>query len=158
MATEYINLTGKAAWAYHLFQPDNRYKQWTVDLYFEPDSESLEAYNEAGIQLKQIKPEHAAFKAPLVGYRFKRRQEQIINGEKVTFDPPVVTDEEGNEFSERIGNGSILEINVAVYDTAMGKGHRLQSARVLELVPYEKSEKVEDQPKTAKSKKVKTPW
>lgn len=35
-----------------------------------------------------------------------------------------------------IGNGSEVEVTVAVYDTQMGKGQRLESVKVLDLIEY----------------------
>jgi hypothetical protein len=39
-----------------------------------------------------------------------------------------------------IGNGSKVKVSVAVYDTVKGKGQRLESIQVLDLIEYEKGE------------------
>jgi hypothetical protein len=166
MATQYYNITGKCAWAHNLFKYDeSRYgKRWMVDVY--PDEEGMETFNEAGIELRPIKK--PLFEGE-VGYRFRRDVEKQIKGKMESFQPPKIVDIDGEPWPSdgpRIGNGSTVEINVAVYETRGGdgpKGHRLQGMRVLELVPYEApnpeaTPPVEAPVKTATSPRVKSPW
>lgn len=165
MATKYVNIVGKCAWAYHLFIPDEgRYgRRWMVDVY--PTKEGMEVFNSSGIGLKEIRK---PFFEGEVGFRFRRDVEKEIKGVKQSFNPPVIVDSEGKPWPEdvRIGNGSLVEVNVAVYQTRGGdgaNGHRLQGMKVLELVPYETPVAAEAPPattqvKTNVSPRVKSPW
>lgn len=166
MATKYVNIVGKCAWAYHLFVPDEgRYgRRWMIDVY--PTDEGMEVFKESGIELRPIRK---PFFDGEVGYRFRRDVEKEIKGVKQTFTEPVVVDADGKPWPNdvRIGNGSLVEINVAVYQTRGGdgpNGHRLQGAKILELVPYEPptaEETAEAKPSTVKtniSPRVKSPW
>jgi len=47
----------------------------------------------------------------------------------------------------RIGNGSLVELNVAVFDTKFkGKGHRLEGIRILDLIEYVPNKQTFDLP------------
>lgn len=58
-----------------------------------------------------------------------------------------------------IPNGSLALVNFSYYDTAKGKGHRLENLRILELAEYEKKEVkedvVKDEADTSTAKKTK---
>jgi len=166
MATKYINIVGKCAWAHNLFKYDeSRWgKRWMVDVY--PNEEGLALMKEYGIALQPIKK--PLFEGE-IGFRFRRDVEKMIKGKTTEFEPPKVLDEEGRPWGneERIGNGSTVEINVAVYETRGGdgpNGHRLQGMKVLELVPYVAPDADENAPttpkpvKTGTSPRVKSPW
>lgn len=133
---KYYVLRGKLAWTQNLFKLDESPygKTWNVELY--PDADSLALFKEAGIQLQPNKK--PVFEGEL-GYKFKRYPER--NG--FEFDPPVVVDNDGEEWDSNvaIGNGSIGEVTVCVYPTRKGmgpNGSRLEAVRVLEHVPYER--------------------
>lgn len=160
MATEYYNIVGKCAWAKNLFVPDvSKYgKKWSLDVY--PDPDGLEVYKETGMQLKPIKKPYFDGE---VGYKFRRDVEKRINGEMQQFDPPTVKNKDGTDWPDNvsIGNGTVVEANIAVYDTVMGKGHRLMGVTILEHVPYDApsaNEKVAGATKTATSGRVAAPW
>jgi hypothetical protein len=52
---------------------------------------------------------------------------------------PQVVDKDDKPWDDSvsIGNGSKVTVAITVYDTAMGKGTRLEGVKVLELVPYD---------------------
>ena len=157
MATKYKKFTGKANWAKLFdFNMDDYQgsKRYAVDLYLDADEQKL--YEESGIQLQPIK--NNTDYPDRTGYRFKCLQKQLIKDEVVIFGAPTVTDVNGDPFEELIGNGSMMEINVSVFDTKNGKGHRLLSAKVLEHVEYHRSEPVEGSNKTAVSDETKVEW
>lgn len=133
MASKYYYLTGKAKWA-RLFTPDDKYKNYKIDLAL--DDASKEAFAESGMQLNSKAAEDGIF------YTFRRPESKVIKGELVKFDPPSVTDKDGNKVESLVGNGSDVTIKVVVYDTMKGKGHRLEAVRVNELVEYKKPEEV----------------
>lgn len=92
----------------------------------------------------------------LKGSGVRLRTKTTEDGEMVTFSRPVegrtmpdgstlgggkplVVDSDGNPWDETrlIGNGSRVRVKVSVYDTRMGKGHRLEGVQVLEYIPYD---------------------
>lgn len=160
MATKYVNIIGKAAWAHNLFRLDESPygKSWNVEVY--PTPEGQKVFDEAAISLRPIKKPIFAGET---GYKFKRHPEK--NGWE--YSAPVVVDKDNNPWPNdvAIGNGSLVEINVCVYDTRGGlgpKGHRLQSVKVLEHVPYVRENAPapsQQQIKTNENKRVpNTPW
>ena len=155
MATKYYVFVGKAAWP-KLVRPDEGPygKKWMIDLY--PDEDNLCLIEDSGVKINPIKAS-PTFPGE-IGYRFKRDVEKVINGKMTQFEPPKVVDKDNNEFTENIGNGSIVECEVAVYDTRAGKGHRLNTVRVLEHVPYVGQETIRVGTKTAVSPKTKKVW
>jgi hypothetical protein len=60
----------------------------------------------------------------------------MIKDQLVAFGPPTVIDKDKNPVTALVGNGSKVTAKVAVYDTRMGKGHRLETVRVDELVEF----------------------
>lgn len=132
MATKYINLRGKLKWTNKLKETDeyggNTF--WKVSLY-DMDEASIAAFEESGCRVRPKDDEGAQV------YTFRRDTNKMIKGENVEFEPPLVVDNEGNKFEGSIGHGSEGIVNVAVYDTQMGKGHRLQGVKVVELVEFE---------------------
>lgn len=162
MATRYETFTGKIAWANHLFNLDSRFgeEKWAVDLYI--SGEDLKKWKELGIQLKPIKEDYKLFPEDgAEGFKVKRRKTQRINGSMQEFEAPEVVDADDKPWNQEkgmIGNGTVAEITLQVYDTAMGVGNRLQKVKILELVPYEGSTKVEGSTKTSVSPTAKRPW
>jgi hypothetical protein len=53
------------------------------------------------------------------------------------WNPPKLT-LNGEPFDDLVGNMSKGEVIISVYDTDMGKGHRLESVNVTDLVRYER--------------------
>ena len=57
---------------------------------------------------------------------------------------PDVYDADGEEFSEAIGNGSVVVAKVAFFPTKFGNGHRLEAVQVLDHIPYEGNSEEEE--------------
>lgn len=160
MATRWINITGKIFWA-QLVNPDSAFgsSNWKLDLY--PETE--EAWNlikESGIQKTVKESEHGKY------ISLTRPTYKMMKGSLVFFTPPAVEDKDGTvivdyvdkELNKRVlsyeksaektitkrgtdvllGNGTVATVNVAVYDTMKGKGSRLESVKVLDLVEFHK--------------------
>jgi hypothetical protein len=139
MATRKIKLTGKAEWA-KVF-PENRDMigfegqnaecdgKYCIDVYLDPaEAQTLKA---AG-SIKKGKVDEDGFKV-----KFDRKH---IDRFEWAGGPPVVTmNGEPRTYDDGpIGNGSLVEVTVSVYDTSRPsiKGTRLEAVNVLELVEY----------------------
>lgn len=134
MATKYLSLKGTTKYVNGmfggLFEADKKYGNFSIRLY--PDTESWERYKRSGLRLEPKNDEDGDF------LTFRRPEQKLLNKELVNFGRPKVFFKEGDEPTRNIGHGSTIEVNIAVYDTREGKGHRLEAVRVLELVPYER--------------------
>ena len=138
MATVYLKLQGKIEWAQNLFVPDeyNGAKRYTCSFF--PDAEAKAALKASGLTLK-LKADSKNF--PGEEYiRPRRDLQKVIKGDVVTFDrPPILNADRSLASSDiRIGNGSKVELEIAVYDAGRYKGHRLEKVRILDLVEYER--------------------
>lgn len=161
--TQYINLQGRAYWTHRLFVPDdfNGDRKWSVSLYLE--GSELEKFEGIGLSLQPVGSGRSKTKPelpdPWKGFRFTRPCEKDFGKGPEELEAPKVLDKDNKPFPEdkRIGNGSLVEINISVYGDRI-KGHRLNSVKVLELVEYESPVRVEEAPKTVVSPKTKTPW
>lgn len=131
MASSYYYLSGKAKWA-KLFKPDDKYKNWQIQVYL--DDDSMKVYDETGMSMQKKRDDDGVF------VTFRRPEAKVIKDELVKFDPPAVLDADGNKLDQLVGNGSEVTIKVIVYDTMKGKGHRLEAVKVNKLVPYVKQE------------------
>jgi hypothetical protein len=130
MASKFYYLSGKAKWA-RLFTPDDKYKNYKIDVAL--DDASKEVFAESGMQLNPKQADDGG-----IYLTFRRPESKVIKNELVKFEAPAVTDKEGNKVESLVGNGSDVTIKVVVYDTMKGKGHRLEAVRVDNLIPYEK--------------------
>lgn len=128
MATRFFYFHGKAKWA-KVRKPDEKYGNYTINLYPTPESRNLIA--ESGLQIAPKNDDEGEF------FTFRRPHEKLIKKEVVEFGPPQALNPDGTEFDGLIGNGSDVTIKVSVYDTIKGKGHRWESVRVDKLVVYE---------------------
>lgn len=150
MASEIHKFTGKAAWA-KVYDPEEfrGSVNWKINLYL--DKDELAKRKKAGIQSKVYDDENGTY------VTFKRPQTKLIKDSLNEFSPPKILNAEGEtivhyEKSEDgtqwvrvgkpvlIGNGSTVEVAVNVYDTKMGKGQRLESVRIIDLVEYESND------------------
>lgn len=128
MATEYLYLRGKAKWA-QLTKPDKEYDNFKINVYL--DDASKEIFVNSGLQLTPKTDEDGEYVV------FRRPNYKQIKKELVHFGAPNVVDTDGKPVSALIGNGSEVVVKVVVYDSKKGKGHRLESIQVINLIPYE---------------------
>jgi hypothetical protein len=145
-ATKYLKFRGKIAWA-KLQEPDDYKgeKKWKMNFY--PSDETLVKMKLAGLQNK-VKEDDGA-KSGVSGkfVSLKRDTEKSFNGVVQKFDPPELFDAQGNLIEESllIGNGSEVEVELAVYQTQrFGAGSRIQRVRIIDLIEYVPPEEVSE--------------
>jgi len=186
MATQTVKMRGKVYWA-KVYAPDVAFGASTYKLDFYPLNDAeFQKFKEAGIQKTVKENENGKY------FQLSRPDFKLIKGEIITFTSPVIEDKEGktivdhvnvetgnrvysynakdkNKIIRRgnpilIGNGSEVEVRVAVYDTAKGKGHRLESVKILDLIEYRSDNKppemstMFDQVEDDKKEKETPPW
>lgn len=138
MATNNIFVTGTAYWA-KTKTPDTKFDEdgiYSVVLYV--NKENAKKVKDSGLRIRPKKDENG------VNYTFRRKAKGLIRGDEVEFGPPKVV-MSGESFDGFIGNGSDVTLKVSVYDTKMGKGHRLEAIRVNELVEYHPKDPFDDE-------------
>ena len=141
MATKWSNHTGTVKWAkVYKGQEDPKYHYYSLDFY--PDD--VEAFLATEIQVEKREDEDGTF------FKLRREPKKLIKDKVVEFGPPDVWDADAQPFDKSIGNGSKVTVRVAVYDTAKGKGHRLEAVMVNEWVEYKKPEGEDDGPRKPK--------
>ncbi|HRP36197.1 MAG TPA: hypothetical protein PLS50_00120 [Candidatus Dojkabacteria bacterium] len=162
--TEYVKMKGKIYWA-KVYEPDTAFGASNYKCDFAPENdEEWKKFKDSGIQ-KTIKedPERGKY------FQLARPDFKLINQAIVKFTGPVIEDKDGktivdyintetgkrifsydskdkDKVSRRgspiiIGNGSTVEVRVAVYDTFKGKGHRLEGIKVLDLIEFKKEDR-----------------
>jgi hypothetical protein len=158
--TKYIKVYGKVSYA-KLYEPDDfrGEKKWKLNLY--PNPASYDLMKKVGLQNK-FKDDDGS-KSGVTG-RFcslSRPVEKTFNGETQKFLPPEIRAKDGSklvsyEFDDAgdvvmhgdkiiIGNGSEIEVDLAVYQTArFGAGSRFNSVRILDLIEYNPPEDVSE--------------
>ena len=99
----------------------DRYGNWS--LRFKLDDP--EKYKKTGIQVT-VDDENCVW--------LKRPSKKLIKDELVSFDPPLITDEEGNQITGTVGKGSKGFAMVRSYDTQKGTGHTWDGLKISELV------------------------
>jgi hypothetical protein len=169
MPTTYHKFTGKAKWA-KIYDPEEfrGSTNWKIDVYL--DKKELKARADAGIQSKVYEDEEGSY------VNFKRPLTKVIKGVLNEFHPPKIYDKDGTVLVDYkkskdgsawervgipvlIGNGSTVEVDVAVYDTQMGKGQRLESIKIIDLIVYEGSgESSNTIVRSTEVQPTKTPW
>ncbi len=150
--TTYIKVKGKVKWA-KVYEPDvfNNTERFIMNFY-PADGGEWEKITKSGIQLVPVEDEDGKFIKP------RRDHKRLINDEVVFFTPPEISgavnvryEVDGKQVwsyhkgdkvervgeKKLIGNGSTVVLDIAVFDTAKDKGHRLMSINVLDLVEYE---------------------
>jgi hypothetical protein len=161
MATEFYKFEGKAKWA-KIYEPEEfrGSVNWKID--------QIARRKKAGLQSKVYEDEDGTYVC------FKRPKTKLIKNVLNEFSGPKILDVDGNTLVsyhksqdgskwERvgnpvlIGNGSTVEVEVAVYDTQMGKGQRLESIRIIDLIEY-KSDGGNTIVVSGPSEGIKTPW
>lgn len=159
MATSYINLTGKARYVKNIFQPDEAFgaSKFKAGIYL--DDENLQKYKNSGIQVSIKEDENGKYVV------LSRDEVKMINKNLVYFTPPYIKNKDTSyrvhytnnngemvrQYSDAkdkdkiqrigepfmIGNGSLIELNVCIFDTkTKGKGHRLEGIRIIDLIEY----------------------
>lgn len=135
MAIQEVYFKGPVKWC-KVQKPDTNFdksgSEWSTNVYL--DDEGMKAFKASGLRLKQHEDEEGT-------YIQVRRPTKKRDGTEVS--PPKVIDENGKEFKDLVGNGSVCTVKVITYDTDMGKGHRFEGIRIIDLVPYEGAD-VED--------------
>lgn len=160
MATDVIKMTGNVYWA-KVYEPDTAYGSTKYVINFYPEKDQWDIFDKSGIQKEVKEDENGKF------VRLQRDAFKMIKGAIVNFTGPVVLDAGGDvivdyvskatgkriysydnnkkdDIQRRgkpilIGNGSKVEVTVAVYDTFKGKGSRLETVKILDLIAYEGS-------------------
>lgn len=132
MATKTYKFYGKCQWA-KVHTVDKEYGHYGIDVFL--DKPSMDLFKKSGLRLKVKDYNGEKF----VGFR--RHPDKVFEGQPGN---PGVTDAVGRPLDALVGNGSKVAVTVSVYDTKMGKGHRLETVQVIELVPFGEGPQVED--------------
>lgn len=159
MATTYLNLIGKARFIKNLFQPDDAFGASKYKAGIWLDQDNLDKFYASGIQVTPKSDQDGTYVV------LSRDDAKMIGKQLVYFTPPYIknkdtsyrvqyvdeNDEPIRQYHDvnrkdkikrvgdtfLIGNGSLVELNVAVFDTKYkGKGHRLEGVRILDLIEY----------------------
>lgn len=143
MKTELVVLKGKCKWA-KVQIPDATFgdPSYRMDLYLTP--ESIETFKSLKVKNKLNQDQDGAF------IHLKRDTSKIMKGQRVQFNPPVLTNKDGTPFTDsQIGNGSDVTVSVEYYGWGASKGVlpgyaiRLYAIQVDNLVNYEPNRKQE---------------
>jgi hypothetical protein len=130
--------SGTARWA-KVHKPDDKYKNYTIDLYM--DEKSKKAYKNSKLQLKdRTDPDGEHF------VTLRMPSVRMVKGEPVEVKPEVL-DKDGNPTKDNIGNGSEVTCKVEIYEFDGKVGHRLLAVRADKLVEFkDKNQVSEDTP------------
>lgn len=159
IATKYFTLKGSVKWA-KIYEPDefSGVKRWMLNFY-PADGAEWEKFQKMGTELQTKDDEDGKYVV------FRRPVNKVIGDNFVMFSPPeisgavevkYVNDEgvsvrsynKGDKVTVTrigdpvpIGNGSVVLVNLAVYDVKVAgnasRGHRLENIKVLDLVEFE---------------------
>jgi len=160
LATKWISIKGRLFWPM-VYEPDEAFgdTRWKVN--FEPfDEYEWTKFRNSGMQ-QEPKENNEGTKT--ITLRRQTRKVFPKDDEATYFTPPEITGAVSVSYvdaatgekiksykkSEKktintvgeqveIGNGSVGIVNVAVFDAQKGKGHRLESIQVLDLVHFER--------------------
>lgn len=175
MATKYYTLKGSVKWC-KVYEPDefSGVKRWMLNFY-PADGGEWEKFQKMGTELGTKEDTDGKY------VTFRRPTTKLIGENLVVFSPPeisgavevkYVNDEslsvrsynKGDKVTVKqvgepqpIGNGSVVLVNLAVYDVKIAgtpsKGHRLENIKVLDLVSYDPDAPKESTPAKAPEKK-----
>lgn len=133
MATSTHKFIGKAKWC-KVINPDEYNGVFTYKTNLIVDEENFKKFQESGIRTK---PKETDDGTEIILKRPKEGKE-LANGNVIGGGQPAIYYEDGSTWDDSfIGNGSDIECTVLVYDSKFGKGHRLESVRVLNHIPYD---------------------
>ena len=136
MANTTLYLNGTAKWA-KLKTPDPKFDCWTLDFY--PSEESFKLLKKAGAQNKTYIDKEDGHK-PYV--KLRRQAKKVIKDKLVTFEAPDVLTNDNAPFNGNVGNGSEVTCKITIFDSAKGKGTRLEAVRIEKLVEYKGTDTV----------------
>lgn len=153
--TQLYEFEGIGKW-FKIYEPDEfrGSKRWSVNLYM--DEANMNLYKRSGIQTTPKEDEDGVF------VTFRRDTEKKIGKDYVEFTPPFIYQDgktlvgyynsEGRPIYQQnvkeaeevikkgenvlIGNGSTIKVRVEVYDTQMGKGSRLRSIEIVDMIEF----------------------
>lgn len=136
--TQTIYVEGVVKWPrVYQDQMDTKYgDKFHITLY--PDEAGIHLLKSSGSRLKWKEDEDGSF------VKITRDNMKNFKGKEEILGPPKVIDKDNNPFSLRIGNGSKVTAKVSVYDSAFGKGTRLEAVRVDEYVPPPESDQKDE--------------
>lgn len=133
-------MRGEVAWAKVLGAPakgfEENTREWSID--FKPNDPSRAKYLKEGGSDFYLKSKE---KHPLGEFIAFKRNEVKKDGTPAK--PITVVDKDGNPWDStvRIGNGSVVDVKVALNEVSVGRQKRLKPSliaiRVIEHVPYE---------------------
>lgn len=145
--TKELTLKGTVAWARvqeNNFDDFRGAKNWKICLY--PSKETIKTYKDAGGQVRLSYDDGE--KSGVEGQRFQfKRQVERDFGKGKGLEPlaPVVITLQGQPYDGLIGNGSVCEVVLEMYETKnFGWGTRLKSVNVVDLIEYESEESPDD--------------
>jgi hypothetical protein len=146
--SEYIFIQGKVKWFRH--KVPNKWNKWSVQIH--PNDAGLEKIRELqgeGVKNTLKKDEdgyYASFSRPVT--------KETSTGKILSFKPVEVFDIDGNPFDGNVGNDSDATLKLEVYSHATpgggkAKAVRWVSARIDNLVPFEKDRDLNEEEKAA---------
>lgn len=134
MAADTFYFQGPCKWA-KVYKPDMKFEPGSYSIDIGLDEEAEAQFKEIGLRNKIKEDEDGRYAG------FKRKLGKKPWAPDEDWGPPEVVDAKGQPFKELIGNGSIVAIELVVYDTVkFGKGSRLEKVVVVKHVPYEKDD------------------
>jgi len=139
MSTETYVFKGITKWC-KVRTPDEKFQNYQVPLYL--DDDSWKKFKESKLQLKvkeDADGKYVVFKRPHVRVNPWDGMQEVLGPPRVG----IRTNGEGyvEDKETLVGNGSEVTVQVDVYDTRNGKGHRLDGVGVDRLVEYKKGDK-----------------
>lgn len=149
MAVKHYKFKGPVSWA-KVFEKNKEMKDWQGEFHAFGGLYKIDMVLDKD-QKKTLKGSGSAIKGRFDDdgnfvVTFKRKHEGPF---EEASGAPKVTKADGTvwdiDVDGTIGNGSIAEVTVEVYDTKMAPGTRLVSVKVLEHKPYVKEESLEDE-------------
>lgn len=146
-----MKLTGIVSWA-HVTKPKPASKHkggiipsvYAVDMILE--KEAAKKLKKEGFNVKQIKDDIKGIEDAVGKYKLTIKKPAEYEGNPTT--PPTVVDAQLKPFTGLIGNGSKLTVVFATKEWegfgTTGTAAKLRKVQVLDLVPYESDEDLED--------------
>ena len=158
MASKIFKFRGYSGYAM-LYKPDEFMDKtfWKISFYPE-DAKVMDKMKAKGVRLKVYEDDGEKSGVDGKYMVIKRPTEKEFKTGLVEFNPPAVYDKDGKalitydkETGDRkgdpilIGNGSLVEVSVSIYDAApYGKGTRLESVKIIDLIEYIPKDQEED--------------